>query len=287
MAMMRIDDLNVALADGGGFAPMQEFPGWNLRWTGWKTAMDHVMLAAQWVAVSASQTYAFCSSTPGEARKYSRGERFDIMPQPGQLFLSMEDFDRLTDEGLIAHAQEVKLQAKARLLEVMERELRTPRPGLVALADFTNEHGHFKLHSETGNYYSGSGPADPKAKWVDKFGRNITREQVMSDWIAAGLTAAASDTHKQVMQDFYTQQRDDWREYQEKSRRVVEPTVEQVAREWEKKRGQAVELAETPPQPIKLMKCPTCGPRPWATAPPLDSRDLVCPNCGRRDLERI
>jgi hypothetical protein len=275
MAMMRIDDLNVALADGGGFAPMQEFPGWNLRWTGWKTAMDHVMLAAQWVAVSASQTYAFCSSTPGEARKYSRGERFDIMPQPGQLFLSMEDFDRLTDEGLIAHAQEVKLQAKARLLEVMERELRTPRPGLVALADFTNEHGHFKLHSETGNYYSGSGPADPKAKWVDKFGRNITVEQVMA--------AAAPALHKQVMENFYFQQRDAWREHQEKSRNSLNRLVEGDGTP----RRPPVELDETPSQPIRLMKCPTCGPRPWATAPPLDSRDFVCPNCGRRDLERI
>jgi hypothetical protein len=37
----------------------------------------------------------------------------------------------------------------------------------------------------------------------------------------------------------------------------------------------------------RLMKCPTCGPRPWKTAPPLDSRDLVCPNCGRRDLEKL
>lgn len=33
-----------------------------------------------------------------------------------------------------------------------------------------------------------------------------------------------------------------------------------------------------------LMSCQTCGPRPWKTAPPLDSRDKNCPNCGRTDL---
>jgi hypothetical protein len=47
-----------------------------------------------------------------------------------------------------------------------------------------------------------------------------------------------------------------------------------------------VEIDDDDTPEIVLMKCPTCGPKPWKTAPPLDSRDLVCPNCGRRDLER-
>lgn len=41
------------------------------------------------------------------------------------------------------------------------------------------------------------------------------------------------------------------------------------------------------PEEFTPMTCPTCGPRPWKTAPPLDSRDKVCPNCGRKDLERL
>lgn len=119
--MARLSSLNTALRE-----PPRTSNGWGLLWTGWKTSMDNVYLAAQWlmrelVVYPDRDDQRFVSSTPGLACRTWKGYVFDIMPRPGQIYLEWEDLS-LSDEELIVKAAKVKAMAAGRLLGVLPTE---------------------------------------------------------------------------------------------------------------------------------------------------------------------
>lgn len=65
-----------------------------LRWTGWKGAVDNLSQVGQWLAYGIPGTKAegvyFYSSIPGYSGRFSKGESFNIALRPWQIYITYE-----------------------------------------------------------------------------------------------------------------------------------------------------------------------------------------------------
>lgn len=109
-----------------------ELPGLALRWTGFKGSVSNSLFAGQWLAIPTteemrekfqrlpgppfgSEVVGVFSSTPGEVAPYRSGQEFSLLPEAGQTFLQVSDF-----EGEGANGPDLALkacrEAKGRLM---------------------------------------------------------------------------------------------------------------------------------------------------------------------------